>query len=608
VLRADGDGFTFTHPIVRSTWAADPGPAERRRIHRALAARLLAVRRAGGAVDLAELAAHIAASADPGDREAIDVLAEAARSMAVSAPVFATRLFATAADLLAPDDPQRATLRAAQARAAFLAARYEEAGEAALAALDALGVVDDPATERLRSRLAEVVIISLNFRARFEEAMGHVDRMLATLPPPQAVLLAHRARILTHLDRFSEAAEDVASALDAAATDGERALGLGVQAAIAYSTGDGPSCRRLLEQQQDLSREVSATSRLATATTQVSYLAMMGDVHEAEKALAQAQEVSALLGGAALRPTIEVAAMLVDWQAGRWTEALARSRWLGMAGRTGSYEADVLLGHGVALLLHVDRGDLARAKQIGDAIDDFPPAAWAFLTVCRARLRRATGDVAGAVSVLEDGLARAERVGRTSATALLLASLADAERLLGHDDRAHAATQRLIVFARRSRSPIAEVLAARSRAVGSADVAAARRSVEVAGVHGLVVEEARGRLVLGTLGVDRAPNLRAAYDTFVAIGSEADRRHAAAALRAANLDVPRRHGPRSEQLSDGEIDLARYVHEGLTNRQIAQVLHLSPKTIETYLTRLYARVGVSSRLELALAYAEGKIC
>jgi DNA-binding NarL/FixJ family response regulator len=39
----------------------------------------------------------------------------------------------------------------------------------------------------------------------------------------------------------------------------------------------------------------------------------------------------------------------------------------------------------------------------------------------------------------------------------------------------------------------------------------------------------------------------------------------------------------------------------LTNREIASALHYSPKTVEVYLSRVYAKTGVSTRLELARA-------
>jgi DNA-binding NarL/FixJ family response regulator len=51
-------------------------------------------------------------------------------------------------------------------------------------------------------------------------------------------------------------------------------------------------------------------------------------------------------------------------------------------------------------------------------------------------------------------------------------------------------------------------------------------------------------------------------------------------------------------LSKREMDVVRSLAEGLTNREIAGRLGLSPHTIKNYLFRVYDKLGVSSRLEL----------
>ncbi len=47
--------------------------------------------------------------------------------------------------------------------------------------------------------------------------------------------------------------------------------------------------------------------------------------------------------------------------------------------------------------------------------------------------------------------------------------------------------------------------------------------------------------------------------------------------------------------------MARLVQQGMRNRDIATALHYSPRTIEVYLSRIYVKLRVSSRLELARA-------
>ena len=54
------------------------------------------------------------------------------------------------------------------------------------------------------------------------------------------------------------------------------------------------------------------------------------------------------------------------------------------------------------------------------------------------------------------------------------------------------------------------------------------------------------------------------------------------------------------ELTSTESEIASLVGLGLTNRQIAQQTGLSIKTVETYLSRVFAKTGSRSRTELAI--------
>ncbi|MFO8036695.1 MAG: response regulator transcription factor [Anaerolineales bacterium] len=57
---------------------------------------------------------------------------------------------------------------------------------------------------------------------------------------------------------------------------------------------------------------------------------------------------------------------------------------------------------------------------------------------------------------------------------------------------------------------------------------------------------------------------------------------------------------KEEPLTDREIDVLTLAAKGLTNKDIAQKLHLSPRTIEAHLTHIYKKLEVGSRTEAAM--------
>jgi DNA-binding CsgD family transcriptional regulator len=56
-----------------------------------------------------------------------------------------------------------------------------------------------------------------------------------------------------------------------------------------------------------------------------------------------------------------------------------------------------------------------------------------------------------------------------------------------------------------------------------------------------------------------------------------------------------------ESLTERELEVARLVVDRRTNGEIAATLFLSKKTVETHLRNIFAKLGVSSRVELARA-------
>ena len=75
-----------------------------------------------------------------------------------------------------------------------------------------------------------------------------------------------------------------------------------------------------------------------------------------------------------------------------------------------------------------------------------------------------------------------------------------------------------------------------------------------------------------------------------------------AAVDLARLDKLARRGPATAPLTGREVQVLGLLATGLTNRQIAERLRISEKTVARHLANIYLRIGVSTR-SAATAYA-----
>jgi DNA-binding NarL/FixJ family response regulator len=97
--------------------------------------------------------------------------------------------------------------------------------------------------------------------------------------------------------------------------------------------------------------------------------------------------------------------------------------------------------------------------------------------------------------------------------------------------------------------------------------------------------------------------LDAALTDFEDIGAASWAERARVELRASGERARRRVPDTRGDLTPQELQVAALVTEGLTNREIATRLFLSPKTIETHLRHAFQKLGVRSRTELAVAFS-----
>jgi DNA-binding NarL/FixJ family response regulator len=98
--------------------------------------------------------------------------------------------------------------------------------------------------------------------------------------------------------------------------------------------------------------------------------------------------------------------------------------------------------------------------------------------------------------------------------------------------------------------------------------------------------------------LDAREQLRSSYEMFTAMGMGAFAQRAERELRATGERVRRRAAETGGALTGQEAQIVRLVREGLSNPEIAARLFLSPRTIEWHLSRIFTKLGITSRMQL----------
>ncbi len=99
--------------------------------------------------------------------------------------------------------------------------------------------------------------------------------------------------------------------------------------------------------------------------------------------------------------------------------------------------------------------------------------------------------------------------------------------------------------------------------------------------------------------IDARVRLRSALDGFERLGVTPWADRARAELRASGETARRRDPSTRDQLTPQELHIAGLAAGGLTNPEIGAQLFLSPRTIDYHLRKVFAKLGISSRAELA---------
>lgn len=188
------------------------------------------------------------------------------------------------------------------------------------------------------------------------------------------------------------------------------------------------------------------------------------------------------------------------------------------------------------------------------------------------------------------------------------AELVEAATRSGVPERAAVALERLSETTRASRTDWGLGVEARSRALladGDTAEGLYREAIERLSRTRFRMELARARLVYGewlrreSRRVDAREQLRIAYDALSECGAEAFAERARRELLAAGETARKRTDDTRALLTPQEAQIARLARDGLSNPDIGARLFISPRTVQYHLRKVFLKLGITSRNQLA---------
>jgi DNA-binding CsgD family transcriptional regulator len=224
-----------------------------------------------------------------------------------------------------------------------------------------------------------------------------------------------------------------------------------------------------------------------------------------------------------------------------------------------------------------------------------------------------------ATAVLDNALARyddafiaAERVldgpHDVSFTPLACVELVEAASRIGKAVAAAPALERLVEGTSASGTDWGRAIEARSRALLSHGEAAEklyREAIERLTPTALRPDLARTHLLYGEwLRRERRPreareHLRSAEERFTEFGMEGFAERARVELRATGERARKRTVETGTDLTPREATISRLVAQGATNQEVAAQLFISQSTVEYHLRKVFSKLGLKSRTQLA---------
>lgn len=614
VLVREGERLRVGHPLLAAAAHDRASPAERRAAHRALAA-------ATGGHDRV---VHLAEGTEgPEEAVAQEVAAVAAAARRIAAHDRAAELGEHAVRLTRAGSPRLALRTAEAAQHLIAAGRLRRARQV----LTGLAADTPPGTGLAEVLLAEAIACYRADNLPDALALAGSAASHAAGDPALGARIAHLRAYLTAGNAPAEeslrSADDALAAAERTGDPGAVALGLTRVAVAGFVTGQGYE-RELFE------RALAAEDGLGDLLPE--WLPSMW--YACNAGFADDIETARRIFASRLRPRIErdgeLALPLLAFQchfecrAGDWVAADALAEEgveMGLLDHFPLRRA-MALGSRALIDVHLGRVEHARAAageglRLAGLYGAGPPMLmnlWAlgFLELALndpAAAHERLGPLAQmivAAGALEPGIFRF--LPEEIEALIALGRLDDARPLLDHLERAARAVDRhsMIAAACRCRA----LMFAQEGSMEEARAAIADALLH----HGRLRPDQpfeRARTLLAAGRVERRAGARGrarghlsdALALFEGLGAPLF----AAQARAELGHIPGRRSVADGGLTDAERRIAELAARGLTNRQIAETLFVSVRTVEANLGRAYAKQGVRSRIELVLSMRDGDL-
>ena len=606
--------LAFTHPLYASAVYEAAGPEERRKIHRELADRV---------EDVEERAHHLAlATREPDETVAsvVDQAAERARSR--GAPEVAAELGERAleltplADRLAVDRRTLATsedyLRAGalgrarslltaalerldepvlRARGLHLLAQVRFREESVPEAVDLLRAAaeeagDDPA---LRSLIeADLIFAFVSASFDFEAARPHARELIAyaeRLSDP--ALLAEALATATMIEFLLGGGVDESRLARALALeDPEHHAPVQfrptlIAGFLAFYTGQFERARSLLYPLRNRLRESGAEADLPLLLTTMVWLeCSAGELATARSLAEEALEAAFLTESETMAAVSLAFAALVEAHAGRVERTRERLEAAFRATERTGYGIAALWTSGALGFLELSLGNASAARRALDPLTQLVEAHGleepirAFFVSDEIEALVALGELDRAERLTEMLAARGRELDRPWALAtggrcraLLLAAHGEPEAALTEIERALSEHERLPMPLELGRSLLVRGQLERRLKRKSTAKESFEQALAIFEGIGAMLWVERARAELARIGFRRAAH---------------------------------------DELTETERRVAGLAASGLTNREVAAQLFLSPKTVEANLARVYRKLGIHSRAELGARLAGGE--